>query len=125
MSITAISLAFLPSDLCDALDEETPNEEQTLLSDTTFGPVAARKVTEVVQTAVGILKSAIDYPRDFITDAARPGYWVPDSEISECLCCKSEFKDADSKHHWRACGMVSAGAVERADKRMGPPGQGV
>lgn len=99
------------SDLSDALDEEThqelvyPQGDQTLYSDQPFGPVAARKVTEVVQSAVGILKTAIDYPRELITDAARPGYWVPDSEILACSCCNAEFKETDAKHHCRACGM--------------------
>ena len=99
------------SDLSDALDEETHQElvyqqgDQTLYSDQPFGPVAARKVTEVVQSAVGILKTAIDYPRELITDAARPGYWIPDSEILACSCCNSEFKETDAKHHCRACGM--------------------
>ena len=97
--------------MSDALDEEThqelvyPQGDQTLYSDQPFGPVAARKVTEVVQSAVGILKTAIDYPRELITDAARPGYWVPDSEILACSCCNSEFKETDAKHHCRACGM--------------------
>ena len=102
----------LSSDLSDALDEEAPQElvytegEQTqLYSDQPFGPVAARKVTEVVQSAVGILKTAIDYPRELITDAARPGYWVPDSEIVVCGCCSTEFKGNDTKHHCRACGI--------------------
>ena len=104
---------FFPliSDLSDALDEEAPRElacteaGQTLYTDQPFGPVAARKVTEVVQSAVGILKTAIDYPKEFITDAARPGYWVPDSEIRACDCCEAEFKGTDTKHHCRACGM--------------------
>lgn len=99
------------SDLSDALEEEAPRElacvegGQTLYSDQPFGPVAARKVTEVMQSAVGILKTAMDYPKELITDAARPGYWVPDSEILACACCKTEFKGTDSKHHCRACGM--------------------
>ena len=97
--------------MSDALDEEMhqelvyPQGDQTLYSDQPFGPVAARKVTEVVQSAVGILKTAIDYPRELITDAARPGYWVPDSEILACSCCNAEFKETDAKHHCRACGM--------------------
>ena len=70
-----------------------------------FGPVAARKVTEVVQSAVGILKSAMEYPKELITDAARPGYWVPDSDIVTCNCCNAAFKESDTKHHCRACGM--------------------
>lgn len=99
------------SDLSDALVEETPAEIASSeggpisFADQPLGPVAARKVTEVVQSAVGIIKTAIDYPKNFITDAARPGYWVPDSEILDCACCKTEFKGTDTKHHCRACGM--------------------
>ena len=103
---------LLFSDLSDALEEETPQEivlteeeDYSLYSDQPFGPVAARKVTEVVQSAVGILKIAIDYPRELITDAARPGYWVPDSDILACNCCEIEFTGNDTKHHCRACGM--------------------
>lgn len=99
------------SALSDALDEETPQEivhveeDYNLYSDQPFGPVAARKVTEVVQSAVGILKSAIEYPKELITDAARPGYWVPDSDVVTCNCCNAAFKEKDTKHHCRACGM--------------------
>lgn len=103
------------SDLSDALVEESLEEianterAQVQISDHPIGPVAARKVTEVVQSAVGILKTAIDYPKTLITDAARPGYWVPDAEILECACCKTEFKETDTKHHCRACGMGVCG----------------
>ena len=99
------------SALSDALDEETPQEivhieeDYSLYSDQPFGPVAARKVTEVVQSAVGILNSAMEYPKELITDAARPGYWVPDSDIVTCNCCNAAFKESDTKHHCRACGM--------------------
>ena len=99
------------SDLSDALEEETPQEivhpedVQSLYSENPFGPVAARIVIEVVQSAVGVLKTAIVYPKGFITDAARPGYWVPDSQILSCNCCQTEFKGSDTKHHCRACGM--------------------
>ena len=82
-----------------------PEDDHSLYSENPFGPVAARKVTEVVQSAVGVLKTAIVYPKGFITDAARPGYWVPDSQILVCNCCQTEFKGSDTKHHCRACGM--------------------
>ena len=106
-----LSFVSLISALSDALDEETPQEivhieeDYSLYSDQPFGPVAARKVTEVVQSAVGILKSAMEYPKELITDAARPGYWVPDSDIVTCSCCNASFKESDTKHHCRACGM--------------------
>lgn len=104
------SFSFI-SALSDALDEETPQEivhseeDYNLYSDQPFGPVAARKVTEVVQSAVGILKTAMEYPKELITDAARPGYWVPDFDIVTCSCCNEAFKENDTKHHCRACGM--------------------
>ena len=50
-----LSFVSLISALSDALDEETPQEivhieeDYSLYSDQPFGPVAARKVTEVVQ----------------------------------------------------------------------------
>ena len=80
------------SDLSDALEEETPQEivhpedVQSLYSENPFGLVAARIVIEVFQSSVGVLKTAIVYPKGFITDAARPGYWVPDSQILVCNC---------------------------------------
>ena len=107
------------SDLSDALEEETPQEilhpedDHSLYSENPFGPVAARKVTEVVQSAVGVLKTAIVYPKGFITDAARPGYWVPDSQILSCYCCQTEFKGSNTKHHCRACGMGVCSTVQK------------
>ena len=52
-----------------------------------------------------MFKKAIVYPKGFIFKAARPGYWVPDSQILACNCCQTEFKGSDSKHHYRACGV--------------------
>ena len=52
------------SDLSDAVEEETPQEslhpedDHSLYSENPFGPVAAQKVTEVVQSAVGVLKNS-------------------------------------------------------------------
>ena len=104
------------SDLSDALEEETPQEivhpedVQSLYSENPFGPVTARIVIEVVQSAVGVLKT----PKGFITDAARPGYWVPDCQILACNCCQTEFKGSATKHHCRACGMgVCSNCSER------------
>ena len=108
------------SDLSAALEEETPQEiahledVQSLYSENPLGPVAARIVIEVVQSAVGVLKIAIVYPKGFITDAARPGYWVLDCQILACNCCQTEFKVSDTKHHCRACGMgVCSNCSER------------
>ena len=63
-----------------------PEDVQSLYSENPFGLVAARIVIEVFQSSVGVLKTAIVYPKGFITDAARPGYWVPDSQILVCNC---------------------------------------
>ena len=59
-NIKYIFCALLNSDLSDALEEETPQEivhpedDHSLYSENPFGSVAARKVTEVVQSAVGV-----------------------------------------------------------------------
>lgn len=36
---------------------------------------------------------------------ARPEYWIPDHEISQCQCCTKTFTPSMSKHHCRACGQ--------------------
>lgn len=39
-----------------------------------------------------------------LREAARPDYWTPDDEITECHICNKAF-DADNRlHHCRACG---------------------
>lgn len=61
------------SDLSDALEEETPQEilhpedDHSLYSENPFGPVAVWIVIEVVQSAVGVLKTAIVYPKGLMT----------------------------------------------------------
>lgn len=80
-------------------------------------PLTARKVTEVVQSAVGVLSTAIDYPKVLITDAARPGYWVPDSQITNCHGCGLEFK-LETKHHCRACGNGFCAACSQTKRAV-------
>ncbi|XP_071787643.1 zinc finger FYVE domain-containing protein 1-like [Asterias amurensis] len=67
-------------------------------------PVTARKMGEVVQSTFNVLGTAMQYPLGFMLDAARPAYWVPDSDIIICSCCQIEFTVKMSKHHCRACG---------------------
>lgn len=42
---------------------------------------------------------------DFIKDSARPSYWVPDYEISQCHICKAPFGPSLQLHHCRDCGQ--------------------
>ena len=64
-NIRYIFCALLNSDLSDALEEEAPQEivhpedDHSLYSENSFGSVAARKETEVVQSAVGVYKKPL------------------------------------------------------------------
>lgn len=48
-------------------------------------------------------------PPGFVKDVARPDYWVPDHEITQCHQCSKTFTPAMSKHHCRACGQGVCG----------------
>nr|XP_033810989.1 zinc finger FYVE domain-containing protein 1-like isoform X2 [Geotrypetes seraphini] len=65
----------------------------------------ARRVTEVAQSTLDAVSTAIDYPLGFVKDAARPSYWVSDVEITQCQNCRRNFTPKMSKHHCRACGQ--------------------
>ena len=67
--------------------------------------VTARSVGETVQSAVGKVSTVLHYPKDLVTDAARPVYWVPDSDLVQCFICEEEFGKTRRKHHCRACGQ--------------------
>jgi len=73
-------------------------------SDSGNPEVTARKVGEVLQTTIGTVVSAIDYPLGWIKDSARPEYWIPDKDITNCSVCKIEFNEKIAIHHCRACG---------------------
>lgn len=45
----------------------------------------------------------------FVKDVARPDYWVPDQDITQCHKCSKTFTSAMSKHHCRACGQGVCG----------------
>lgn len=66
--------------------------------------VTARKFGEVLQSTLKTVVSAIDYPLGVIKDSARPDYWKPDSQITECGLCKQSFNDLVTIHHCRRCG---------------------
>uniref|UniRef100_A0A3B5AKG0 Zinc finger FYVE domain-containing protein 1-like n=1 Tax=Stegastes partitus TaxID=144197 RepID=A0A3B5AKG0_9TELE len=69
----------------------------------------ARKVTEVAQSTLDMVTTAVDYPLCFVKDVARPDYWVPDQNITQCHQCSKTFTAAMSKHHCRACGQGVCG----------------
>lgn len=48
-------------------------------------------------------------PSGFVKDVARPDYWVPDQDITQCHQCSKTFTPAMSKHHCRACGQGVCG----------------
>ncbi|KAG9509606.1 Zinc finger FYVE domain-containing protein 1 [Fragariocoptes setiger] len=61
----------------------------------------ARKLGEALQST---LKTAIDYPLGVIKESARPEYWMPDSQITNCGLCKRKFNETVTIHHCRRCG---------------------
>ncbi|XP_077398137.1 zinc finger FYVE domain-containing protein 1 [Festucalex cinctus] len=69
----------------------------------------ARRVAEVAQSTLDIVSTAVDYPLCFVKDVARPDYWVPDQDISQCHQCSKVFTPVISKHHCRACGQGVCG----------------
>ena len=113
MTLSLFSCSY--SELADALDDDdfTSQSDGTIV-EKTFGPMAARKMIEGVQTAVETLGTALDFPREMLTDAARPSYWVPDIEITSCSICDT---DKDFKHHCRSCGQ---GVCEGCSKTRRP-----
>ncbi len=42
---------------------------------------------------------------DVLRDSARPAYWIPDADITECCVCKSAFGPKLGIHHCRCCGQ--------------------
>ena len=78
--------------------------------------VSARCVGERVQSAVGVVVGAIQYPRVLVVESARPEYWVPDDEILNCHKCRKALGVggvAGRKHHCRACGQGVCTACSR------------
>lgn len=67
--------------------------------------VTARKLGEVLQNTIKtVVSTAIDYPLGVIKDSARPEYWLPDSQITNCGLCQKEFNELVTIHHCRRCG---------------------
>ena len=98
---TLTDCILLFSALSEALEEE---DEQSGKDD-----LRARKVGEVLHNSVSKLAQVVDIPREIINAAARPSYWIADSDILTCACCDYKFRFMDSKHHCRACGQGVCG----------------
>ncbi|XP_075586429.1 zinc finger FYVE domain-containing protein 1 isoform X3 [Dermatophagoides farinae] len=73
--------------------------------DSLNGEVTARKMSEALQTTLGSVLQTIDYSLGWIKDSARPDYWIPDKDITNCNRCKLEFNEKIPIHHCRACGQ--------------------
>ncbi|KAI6661097.1 hypothetical protein LOD99_13819 [Oopsacas minuta] len=80
--------------------------------------VTARKVGEGLQTVFSFVSSAAGIPKSFITDMARPSYWVPDADINECYLCREYFTADKYKHHCRACGQGFCGKCSSHQKSV-------
>ncbi|XP_063061573.1 zinc finger FYVE domain-containing protein 1 [Engraulis encrasicolus] len=83
-----------------ANNQVAPLESRTLM---------ARKVTEVAQSTLNMVSTAVDYPLCFVKGVARPDYWIPDHEIVDCNQCNKAFTPSIPKHHCRACGQGVCG----------------
>ncbi|XP_062895121.1 zinc finger FYVE domain-containing protein 1 [Mobula hypostoma] len=95
----------VPVRVCDECYERAVVETEAANEDDERGTIIARKVGEAVQNTFGAVATAIDFPLGLVKDAARPSYWVPDHEITDCFHCRKEFTPKMSKHHCRACGQ--------------------
>eukprot|EP00118_Oscarella_pearsei_P010955 m.70056 g.70056 ORF g.70056 m.70056 type:complete len:839 (+) comp35656_c0_seq1:22-2538(+) len=71
--------------------------------------VLPRRVTEVVRSAYGAVANVMQYPKKGLVDSARPQYWIPDEELTNCSQCKRPFGGKVSLHHCRACGKGVCG----------------
>lgn len=66
--------------------------------------LTARRIEEAVQSTLGAVASAAEYPIEMLKDSVRPTYWRPDSEITSCAVCSARFGLKLRIHHCRYCG---------------------
>ncbi|XP_066518536.1 zinc finger FYVE domain-containing protein 1 isoform X2 [Hoplias malabaricus] len=99
-----------PVRVCNACHREGGAPQTVQVSQTEPRTLVARRVTEVAQSTLNIVSNAVDYPLCFVKGVARPDYWVPDHEITECHQCSKVFTSSVPKHHCRACGQGICGA---------------
>ncbi|KAM6958807.1 zinc finger FYVE domain-containing protein 1 [Aplochiton taeniatus] len=94
-----------PVRVCEACHRQGgPVDTNTQVCQVDSRGLIARRVTEVAQSTLDMVSTAVDYPLCFVKGVARPDYWIPDQSIVECHQCSKPFTAAMSKHHCRACG---------------------
>uniref|UniRef100_A0A667Y1L0 Si:ch211-11n16.2 n=1 Tax=Myripristis murdjan TaxID=586833 RepID=A0A667Y1L0_9TELE len=99
-----------PVRVCDACHRQGgPVDTNNQVCNVEPRGLIARRVTEVAQSTLDMVSTAVDYPLCFVKGVARPDYWVPDEDIIQCHVCSKTFTPAMSKHHCRACGQGVCG----------------
>uniref|UniRef100_A0A672LZG1 Zinc finger FYVE domain-containing protein 1-like n=1 Tax=Sinocyclocheilus grahami TaxID=75366 RepID=A0A672LZG1_SINGR len=98
-----------PVRVCDACYRQGAPQHTGQVAVTEPRTLVARRVTEVAQSTLDMVSTAVDYPLCFVKGVARPDYWIPDHEITQCHSCTKPFTPSMSKHHCRACGQGVCG----------------
>lgn len=96
-----------PVRVCDLCYDELEGRGASLLigiSGEEATEVRARYISETVVNSISAVKSVLDIPKDFFKDTARPSYWTPDNECTECVRCNGSFGPLLPLHHCRDCG---------------------
>ncbi|KAI4890242.1 hypothetical protein NFI96_014016 [Prochilodus magdalenae] len=105
-----------PVRVCDACHRQGGSAQTVQVSQTEPRTLVARRVTEVAQSTLNMVSNAVDYPLCFVKGVARPDYWVPDHEITECHECSKAFTSSIPKHHCRACGQGVCGGCSAENR---------
>ncbi|XP_066254587.1 zinc finger FYVE domain-containing protein 1-like isoform X1 [Euwallacea similis] len=94
--------------VCDSCYQDLEGRGQSLLAgiyrEDQLTEVRARYLSETVVSSITAVKSVLDMSKDFIKDKARPSYWTPDNECTECALCTKPFGTLLPLHHCRDCG---------------------
>ncbi|MCJ8739749.1 hypothetical protein PDJAM_G00050780 [Pangasius djambal] len=98
-----------PVRVCDACHQQGGAAQTIKVAQTEPKALVARRVTEMAQSTLDMVSTAVDYPLCFVKGVARPEYWVPDHEITRCHQCTKAFSSSVHKHHCRACGQGVCG----------------
>ncbi|XP_036414787.1 zinc finger FYVE domain-containing protein 1 [Colossoma macropomum] len=105
-----------PVRVCDVCHRQGGASQTVQVSQTEPRTLVARRVTEVAQSTLNMVSNAVDYPLCFVKGVARPDYWVPDHEITECHQCSKAFTSSIPKHHCRACGQGVCGSCSTENR---------
>ncbi|KAF4085837.1 hypothetical protein AMELA_G00099520 [Ameiurus melas] len=98
-----------PVRVCDACYQQGGAAQAVQVTQTEPKALVARRVTEMAQSTLDMVSTAVDFPLCFVKGVARPDYWVPDHEITQCHQCTKAFSSSVPKHHCRACGQGVCG----------------